>query len=125
MYLKCAHPDCSCDFDSGRGRLFRFQQDPGQAQQPSHWHSVKHFWLCTKCSENYTIGYRKGAGVVLMHRVDGFSGLPGTQIVLQSEASARPAARPRALDTPRKSRTKLAKPHSKRIEILENRSLER
>ncbi len=123
MYLKCAHPDCSSDFDGGHGRLFRFQQDPGQTRQPSHWHSVKHFWLCSKCSETYTIGHRKGVGVVLMHRIDGLSGLPGSQLVLQSDApAAKPANRQRS---PRKIRKKLPELHSKRIEILENRSLER
>jgi len=120
MYLKCAHPDCSSDFDSGHGRLFRFQRDPQQNQQPSHWHSVKHFWLCGRCSEIYTIGYRKGLGVVLMDRVNGLSREPDSHFILQADAGAE-----RVAVRERKRKIKSAPVKASAIEILENRNLER
>lgn len=128
MYLKCAHPDCSSDFDSGHGRLFRFQQDPQQNQQPSNWHSVKHFWLCGRCSEIYTIGYRKGLGVVLMDRVSGLSREQASHFILQADAVAdRVATRHpgRVAVRERKRKIKSAPVKASAIEILENRNLER
>jgi hypothetical protein len=128
MYLKCAHPDCSSDFDSGHGRLFRFQQDPQQDQQPSHWHSVKHFYLCGRCSEIYTIGYRKGLGVVLMDRVNGLSREQASHFILQADPGAERAAthQPgRVAARERKRKIKSAPVKASAIEILENRNLER
>lgn len=128
MYLKCAHPDCSSDFDSGQGRLFRFQQHPQQDQQPSHWHSVKHFWLCGHCCETYTIGYRKGLGVVLMDRVEGLSREQSSHFILQADpAVSRSVTRRhgRAAAKERKRKIKSAPVQASAIEILENRNLER
>jgi hypothetical protein len=128
MYLKCAHPECSSDFDSGHGRLFRFQQDPQQDQQPSHWHSVKHFWLCSRCCETFTIGYRKGLGVLLMDRIEGLRGEPASHFILQADAGANRTLtrrRGRAAARERKRNVKLAPAQASAIEILENRNLER
>jgi hypothetical protein len=128
MYLKCAHPDCQSDFDSGHGRLFRFQQNPQQDQQPSHWHSVKHFWLCGKCSETFTIGYRKGLGVLLMDRIQGLFGDTTSHFVLQPEkvAERRLSRRHgRAISRERKREIKSPLAKASAIEILENRNLER
>jgi hypothetical protein len=128
MYLKCAHPDCSSDFDSGHGRLFRFQQNPQQDQQPSHWHSVKHFWLCSRCCEIFTIGYRKGLGVVLMDRVEGLSSEQTSHFILQADPEAsRSVARRSGVVAirERKRKIKPAPVKASAIEILENRNLER
>lgn len=128
MFLKCAHPDCTSDFDSEHGRLFRFQQNPDQEQQPSHWHSVKHFWLCGRCCETFTIGYRKGLGVVLMDRVEGLSREQTAHFVLQADpAVSRGASRRRARTAAgeRKRKIKSAPVQASAIEILENRNLER
>ena len=128
MYLKCAHPECSSDFDSGQGRLFRFQQNPSQDPPPGHWHSVKHFWLCTRCCEIYTIGYRKGLGVVLMDRVDGLASEEHSYYILQADAGAElsaPRRRGQTVIRERKRKIKLAPVQTSAIEILENRNLER
>jgi hypothetical protein len=128
MYLKCAHPDCTSGFDCEHGRLFRFQQNPHQDQQPSHWHSMKHFWLCGSCSEIFTIGYRKGLGVVLMDRVEGLSRGQAPHFILQAEPDATrgvPRRRGRAIAGERKRKVKLAPVQASAIEILENRNLER
>lgn len=131
MYLKCAHPDCSSDFNNGHGRLFRFQQDPQQNEQPSHWHSMKHFWLCSKCSETFTIGYRKGLGVLLMDRIQGLSGDPASHFVLRPDTVETvvdrrlPRRSGRAVSRERKRIIKLPPVQASAIEILENRNLER
>jgi hypothetical protein len=131
MYLKCAHPDCSSDFDYGQGRLFRFQQTPGQEKQPSHWHGVKHYWLCARCCENYTIEYQKGVGVLLMERLETLAGAQPCYFVLQPEMTPKPAL-PRRLS---RSRARQRKQNSELasaavaavggIEVLETRNLER
>ena len=131
MYLKCAHPDCSSDFDYGQGRLFRFQHTPGQEKQPSHWHAVKHYWLCARCCENYTIEYQKGVGVLLMERLETLAGAQPCYFVLQAEMAPKPAlprrvSRSRARQ--RKQNGELASAAAAgvgAIEVLETRNLER
>ncbi len=128
MYLKCAHPDCTSDFDYGQGRLFRFQQNPQQEQQPSHWHGVKHYWLCTRCCENFNIEYQKGVGVLLMERLEMLADAQPAYFVLQAEMSAKPAlprrvSRSRARQ--RKQSGELIPVTVSAIEVLETRNLER
>lgn len=128
MYLKCAHPDCSSDFDYGQGRLFRFQQSPEQKQQPTRWHAVKHYWLCTRCCESYTIEYQKGAGVLLMERMETVAGTRPCYYVLQAEIVSKPPL-PHRLSRSRarraKQNTELTSAIASAIEVLENRNLER
>src|ERR1700678_3470417 len=88
MYLKCAHPECSSDFDYGQGRLYRFQQFPQLRQIPANSHSVKHFWLCTQCCETFTIDYQKGLGVLLRQRVETLAGGQRSHYVLLEESCA-------------------------------------
>jgi hypothetical protein len=128
MYLKCAHPECSSDFDYGQGRLFRFQQTPQQEKQPSHWHAVKHYWLCTRCCESYTIEYQKCVGVLLMERLEELAGAQPCYYVLQAEMAPKPAlprrvSRSRARQ--RKQNSELTSGTVTAIEVLENRNLER
>jgi hypothetical protein len=128
MYLKCAHPDCSSDFDYAQGRLFRFQQTPQQARQPSHWHSVKHYWLCTRCCGSYSIEYQKGAGVLLMERLEIVDGEQSCYYVLQAEIMpklALPRRFSRSRARQRKHNSELTSATVSAIEILENRNLER
>jgi hypothetical protein len=89
MYLKCAHPDCSSDFDYGQGRLFRFHQISPQEKQPSHWHGVKHFWLCSRCCEEYTIEYQRGLGVLLLQRLETLSSGQPCYFVLHAEIAPK------------------------------------
>jgi hypothetical protein len=128
MYLKCAHPDCSSDFDYGQGRLFRFQQTPAQEQQPTHWHAVKHYWLCTRCCESYTVEYQKGVGVLLMERLEIMARAQPCYYVLQAEIAPKPTL-PRRLirsrSRQRNQQMELAPVTVSAIEVLENRNLER
>jgi hypothetical protein len=128
MYLKCAHPDCLSDFDYGQGRLYRFQQTPQQEKQPTHWHAVKHYWLCARCCENYSIEYQKGVGVLLMERLENLRSKQPSYYVLQAEITPKPVlpirvvrSRPRQ----RKQKGELQPVAVSSIEILETRNLER
>jgi hypothetical protein len=128
MYLKCAHPDCSSDFDYGQGRLFRFQQTPQQEQQPSHWHAVKHYWLCTRCCESYTIEYQKGVGVFLMERLEALAGAKPSYFVLQAEIVPKPVLPRRVVRSRarhRKQNGESAPATMNSIEVLETRNVER
>jgi hypothetical protein len=127
MYLKCAHPDCSSDFDYGQGRLFRFQQTPAQLNQPTHWHAVKHYWLCSRCCESFLIEYQKKVGVLLMERLETLAGAQPCYYVLQAEVAPK-LALPQRLSRARSRQRKnidLASLGISAIEVLENRNLER
>jgi len=128
MYLKCAHPDCSSDFDYGQGRLYRFQQTPHQEKQPSHWHAVKHYWLCARCCENYTIEYQKGVGVLLMERLEKLAAAQPCYYVLQAEVAPKsisPRRLSRSRTQQRKQNRELTSAAVSAIEVLETRNLER
>lgn len=126
MYLKCAHPDCSSDFDYAQGRLFRFQQTPSQEQQPAHWHAVKHYWLCARCCETYTIEYHRGMGVLLLERLEKLAGERPGYCVLQPESISK-AASPRRIARPKARQTKkagqLGAASLSVMEVLEARNL--
>jgi hypothetical protein len=128
MYLKCAHPDCSSDYDYGQGRLFRFQQTPQQEQQPSHWHAVKHYWLCARCCESYTIEYQKGVGVLLMERLEALAGAKPSYFVLQAEIVPKPVLPRRVFRSRARQRKQIGESTpgtSNSIEVLESRNMER
>ena len=128
MYLKCAHPECSADFDYGQGRFFRFQQFPLQDPPPANSHAVKHFWLCTRCCETFTIDYQKGVGVLLRQRLETLTGGQPSHFVLQDERGANrqigAASRPK-VDSKTKAQKRIDNGQSNTIEILENRNMER
>jgi len=125
MYLKCAHPECSSDFDYGQGRLFRFRQTNPNEKQPSHWHGVKHYWLCSRCCEDFTIEYQKGLGVLLMERLE-TAGEQPCYYVLQAEESPKPAMPRRVIRSrarrQRKPSHDLAPAPVSSIEVLETRN---
>jgi hypothetical protein len=128
MYLKCAHPDCAADFDYGQGRFFRFQQFPRQEPSSLNSHGVKHFWLCTRCCETFTIDYQSGVGVLLRQRLDVFKSMLPSHFVLQDESGAdrkRSQCHGRRMVRERKRNSESLSGQTKTIEILENRNLER
>jgi hypothetical protein len=128
MYLKCAHPECTSDFDYGQGRLYRFQQTPQQEKQPSHWHAVKHYWLCPRCCENFLIEYQKGLGVLLMERLEKLAGAQPCYYVLQAEVVPKQAPlrrRDRSRIAARKECPDIMSRAVSSVEVLENRNVER
>ena len=126
MYLKCAHPECSSDFDYGQGRFFRFQQVPRQDPPPANSHAVKHFWLCTRCCETFTIDYQKSVGIILRQRFETFTrGLP-SHFVLQDESGEdRRMKRRLGRIRSRECKSEMISGQTNTIEILENRNMER
>ena len=113
---------------TGKGVSSGFSKLPQQEKQPSHWHAVKHYWLCTRCCESYTIEYQKGVGVLLMERLETVAGEQPCYYVLQAEMSPKPALpRRSAVPGPGKG-SKMRELNSatvSAIEVLENRNLER
>jgi hypothetical protein len=70
---KCANPACPAEFHwIGGGKFFRFRSDPAAKNQnelatgsPRHLSHVKHFWLCERCSNIFTLVHEKESGVLL------------------------------------------------------------
>jgi hypothetical protein len=67
MFSACADADCKKDSDYREGRLFRFHKAHRASEAPPNAHSVQHFWLCGKCSEEYTLAYEGLRGVVIRY----------------------------------------------------------
>ncbi len=126
MYLKCAHPDCTSDFDYTQGRLFRFRQTPRHEKQPAHWHGVKHFWLCARCCNSFTIEYQCGMGILLLQRLEAISGGQPCYCVLQAEIAPKAASPVRAARSStrrRQVKVYLDPVALSAIEILETRNV--
>ena len=70
---KCANVQCPTGFHwTGGGRFFRFRLDPAlrgmnhlEIDSPRGIHSVRHYWLCERCSHVLTLVYEEECGVVL------------------------------------------------------------
>jgi hypothetical protein len=127
MYLKCAHPECHADFDYGQGRFFRFQQFPPQNPLPANSHCVRHFWLCTRCCETFTIDYQKDLGVLLRQKLEAVKDRRPSYFILQDERPSREKVTRirRARTRSGKRKGDLTAGQTNTIEILENRVLER
>ena len=89
---------------------------------------MKHYWLCSRCCEGYTIEYHKGLGLLLLQRLETVAaGQPG-YYVLQEEILPKPVV-PRRVKRARarqkKGKAELTPVAVTAIEILETRNLER
>jgi hypothetical protein len=74
QHPKCANPACPTAFHwTGGGKFLRFRPDPpapvGESNpatnSPGGIHSVRHYWLCERCSRIFTLVYDDQCGVVL------------------------------------------------------------
>jgi hypothetical protein len=73
---KCANPACPTAFHwLAGGKFFRFRPDdvavssnPSVTESTGNVHGVKHFWLCERCSQVFTLVYDAEHGVVLTLR---------------------------------------------------------
>lgn len=68
MFSKCANPECSTSFDYRQGQFFRFHRGYTDCEPPPNTHSVQHFWLCGRCSQNYTLEYQSERCVLIRPR---------------------------------------------------------
>jgi hypothetical protein len=74
MVLNCANPACSAPFEYRQGRIFRFHEAHPKGKEPKDSHAVRHFWLCAKCSETYSLEYYGGRVALFPRRFIVFSG---------------------------------------------------
>jgi len=73
QHPKCANPVCPTAFHwTSGGKFFRFRPDPtsatgsgSNADSPCGIHGVRHYWLCERCSQMFTLVYDDRCGVVL------------------------------------------------------------
>lgn len=73
QHPKCANPACPTAFHWTRGgKFFRFRPDPNPASGSNSTfdssdgiHGVRHYWLCERCSQMFTLVYDDQCGVVL------------------------------------------------------------
>jgi hypothetical protein len=73
---KCANPACPTAFQwTGGGKFFRFRPDSevqsGSGSAPDsarEVHGVRHYWLCERCFQVFTLAYDAEYGVVLKVR---------------------------------------------------------
>ncbi len=73
QHPKCANPACPAAFRwTGGGKFFRFRRDPALYSEsrsaddlPRGIHGVRHYWLCERCSQMFTLVYDSQCGVVL------------------------------------------------------------
>ena len=97
--LECVNPECAAQFNFRQGRLFRFYRSHSMGNASSkNQYSLKHFWLCKKCTEIYTLEYQEGMGLLIPLAesrplpVIGHAEAP----LLRNEASPRPAEKPQS-----------------------------
>ena len=73
LHPKCANPACPTAFHwTGGGKFLRFRPDGDSAtlndstsDSPAGIHGVRHYWLCERCSNVFTLVHDKEYGVVL------------------------------------------------------------
>jgi hypothetical protein len=73
LHPKCANPACPTAFHwTGGGKFFRFRPNPVSAtasnptaDSPGGIHGVRHYWLCERCSNVFTLVYDEECGVML------------------------------------------------------------
>jgi hypothetical protein len=66
MFPRCANSECSASFTNFReGTFFRFRRTDPDPKAPAKNHSVEHSWLCTECSERYTLEYRDSKAMLV------------------------------------------------------------
>ncbi len=73
QHPKCANPACPTAFHwTGGGKFFRFRPNPAPVGEgtsatdsPSGIHGVRHYWLCERCSQMFTLVYDDQCGVAL------------------------------------------------------------
>ena len=62
MISTCANRECGKKFDYLEGKFFRFHQNLAP-KEPANAHSVRHFWLCGRCCEEYSLEEASRSGV--------------------------------------------------------------
>ena len=74
LHPKCANPSCASAFGwMAGGKLFHFYRESKEIASSKngegrgvHSHPIKHFWLCERCSNIYTLKHEAGRGVTIL-----------------------------------------------------------
>ena len=97
--LDCVNPECGAPFNFRQGRIFRFHRYHSNGNTPSmNRYSLKHFWLCKKCTGIYTLEYQGGMGLLIPlvaprpYSGDAHSEAP----LVREDTSLRQAAKPQS-----------------------------
>ncbi|HWF13255.1 MAG TPA: hypothetical protein VG272_05935 [Candidatus Acidoferrales bacterium] len=131
MDLKCANPICNSEYENGRGRLLRIQQTLSPEKPPSHWHGMKHYWLCARCSDKFTIEIQKGTGVLLAEKLEEGAETQAAYTLLESETLPKQGVKPllprltRSRARHRKQKVDLTPTTASAADVLEIRKTER
>jgi hypothetical protein len=95
--LDCVNPECAAQFNFRQGRIFRFYRYHSMGNAPSmNQYSLKHYWLCKKCTEVYTLEYQEGMGLLIpLSAPRSFSAVVHSEApLLRGSTSVRQAAKP-------------------------------
>lgn len=97
MFPNCANPQCTASFGKlHEGHLFRFKRTQLAGNAPSNSHSVEHAWLCSKCSENYTLEYCDNQTVLVALPAPIVIPEPAPIPISRRRRVSRPIRRPRS-----------------------------
>jgi hypothetical protein len=72
MFSECANPECRSQFDYHQGAFFRFHSSVQSDGRPANTHSVRHLWLCGRCSKAYYLEHVQNRGILLRSRTHAF-----------------------------------------------------
>jgi len=72
MFSECANPVCRAQFDYHEGAFFRFHSSVQSDGRPANTHSVRHLWLCGRCSKVYYLEHAQDRGIVLRSSAHAF-----------------------------------------------------
>jgi len=65
VFPRCANSECSASFGNFReGTFFRFRRTDSDSKASAKHHAVEHAWLCTRCSEHYTLEHRENKTIL-------------------------------------------------------------
>lgn len=79
FHPKCANPSCPTAFHwLAGGKFFRFRPEEASSNEPkvdspTRHDGVKHYWLCARCSDLFTLVFERERGAVLKPRWLGLS----------------------------------------------------
>jgi hypothetical protein len=102
--MRCANPECLCDFLNQPGGTLWFKELEGPREQlsevedngfPMRRRPMKYFWLCVACNERFVISRWTSDGIILLPRHSSvFCGNAG----LADTPDPKPPARAKASD---------------------------
>lgn len=103
--MRCANPECCCDFlDQPGGALWLKELElprnqPSEDEDngfPVRTRPMKYFWLCVACNERFVIGRWTSAGIILLPRR---SKVSSETLNMASTPGSKPLKRAKAINS--------------------------